>query len=197
MPPYTLVLASTSRWRRQLLLDAGVRCRSVDPAVDEEAIQASDPRVLAGLRAEAKAQAVAALEPGAWVLGADQVAHLDGEPFGKPRDPASWLRRLQSLRGRTHTLTTAVVLITPVGIDRFSVDSGVQFRSDLEDAELRAYVDSGEAAGCAGGYMVERRGAWLVERIDGDWTNVIGLPVFDVVARLRRLGWRLGMEAER
>jgi septum formation protein len=67
----------------------------------------------------------------------------------------------------------------------------VTMRSDLTDAEIDAYIQLGEARGCAGGYMIERRGAWLVESIDGDWLNVVGLPVLHVVSRLRDRGWRV------
>ena len=191
-PP--LVLASTSPWRLQLLRDAGIPCAPADPAVDEEAIEAANPAALAAARARAKADAVAPRFPHALVLGADQVAHLDGVAFGKPRGERDWLARLRSLRGRTHTLTTAFCLVGPGGRQERSVDSRVRFRADLDDAELEAYVALGEAAGCAGGYMVERRGAWLIERVDGDWTNVVGLPVFAVVAALRERGWRLSPE---
>ena len=190
-PP--LVLASTSPWRLQLLRDAGVPCTPADPQVDEAAIWAADPRALAAARARAKAESVAAIRPDALVLGADQVAHLDGEAFGKPRDAKDWLARLRSLRGRTHTLTTGFCLIGQGSRQEQTVDSQVRFRADLDDAELEAYVALGEAAGCAGGYMVERRGAWLIERVEGDWTNVVGLPVFAVVGALRARGLRLSL----
>ena len=73
----------------------------------------------------------------------------------------------------------------------FTVDTAVRFRADVDDSELDAYVASGEAAGCAGGYMAERRGAWLIEAIEGDWQNVIGLPIFALLASLRARGYRL------
>lgn len=191
------MLASTSQWRLELLLGAGLPFRAVDPAVDEAQVAApapGGPREVALARAEAKAAAVARRMPGALVVGADQVAHLDGEQFGKPRDPADHLKRLQSLRGRRHELTTGVVVFGPRAdeVERLVVTSGVTFRADLLDEELAAYVETGEGAGCAGGYMVERRGAWLVEAVDGDWLNVIGLPVFPLVGLLRRRGLRLG-----
>ena len=94
------------------------------------------------------------------------------------------------LRGRGHTLTTAVVLAQGDKRRRFSVSTDVFFRSDLEDGEIEAYMDLGEAKNCAGGYMVERRGAWLIERGEGDWNNVIGLPVLHLITELRQMGWR-------
>lgn len=186
-----LLLASGSPWRLSLLLDAGIACEAVSPAVDEESIQAPDPRALALARATAKAREVARRSPGALVVGADQVAHLDGEAFGKPRDPEDWLRRLRALRGRAHTLSTGVALVEGEAEEGFIVDSIVRFRPDLGDDELLAYIRHGEARGCAGGYMVERRGAWLLESIEGDWWNVVGLPLLPLLDRLRARGWRM------
>ena len=189
-----LVLASGSAWRRSLLVDAGVPTEAVPARIDEAAVLAPDPVALAEARARAKAEEVASRRPGAVVLGADQVVHLDGRAFHKPTDRADWLAGLQALRGRTHQLTTAVVLLWPASgghrAESFAVHTAIRFRDDLEDAELEAYLDHGEAAGCAGGYMVERHGAWLIAEVQGDWTNVVGLPVLEVVSRLRAAGWR-------
>lgn len=187
----TVVLASTSRWRQGLLANTGLTVECADPCVDEAPLVGVTPEDTAQLRALAKARAVAAAHPDKLVIGADQVAHLNGEAFGKPTDPQDWLARLRQLRGRTHTLTTAVALVESAGEEVFSVDSVVRFRSDLTEADLRSYVDHGEARGCAGGYMVEQRGAWLIEGVEGDWTNVIGLPIFELIGRLRARGYRL------
>ena len=186
-----LLLASTSPWRQSLLRDAGIPCEAVSPAVDEDAVTAPDPVALAVARATAKALAVARRSPGALVVGADQVAHLDGIAFGKPRDREDWITRLSALRGRAHLLSTGVALAEGEEVECFVVTSAVRFRADLSDDELLAYVELGEARGCAGGYQVERRGAWLVEAVDGDWWNVIGLPLLPLIGRLRARGWRL------
>jgi len=187
-----VVLASTSRWRRSILEAAGVRCATAAPDVDEASIHGSGPVEVAERRALAKAQAVARHHPGALVIGADQVVHLDGEVIGKPASDAEWMRRLVAFRGRTHDLTTAVALVQDgQPNDIFAVHTRVRFRADATDEELAAYIAYGEARGCAGGYMVEQRGVWLVEAVDGDWTNVVGLPVFQLVSRLRARGFRL------
>ena len=187
-----IVLASSSPWRQRILLDAGIRCTALPSHVNEAAITGANPREVACNRARAKASDVSARCPDALVIGADQVIHLDGEAIGKPRSSAEWMARLMAFRGRTHLLTTAVVLMGGGGPEElFSVDTRVRFRTDVTDDELRAYIAHGEARGCAGGYMVEQRGVWLIEAIDGDWTNVVGLPVFDLVSRLRQRGFRL------
>ena len=187
----TLVLASTSKWRAQLLRDAGVEVDCVSPAVDEASILGTGPVETARLRAEAKAVAVAARRPGELVLGADQVIHLDGETIGKPPNDAVWRSRLLAMRGRPHELTTAVALVGDGSVEVKAVTTLVHFRADVSDQEIETYIGSGEARGCAGGYMVERRGAWLVDSIEGDWLNVVGLPVLSVVGMLRARGWRL------
>lgn len=188
----SVVLASTSPWRLALLRDAGILCEAAAPDVDESRIDAETPEARAVARSRAKAIAVARVRPDALVIGADQVAHLDGEPFGKPEDETRWLARLRALRGRTHWLSTGVSLVEEGAVEDFVVTTGVRFRADVSDDELRAYVGWGEAAGCAGGYQAERLGAWLIEAIDGDWYNVIGLPILPLLGRLRARGWRLG-----
>lgn len=182
------MLASTSPWRLKMLRDAGVACTGAAPPVDEEAIQAPDPVALAIARAVAKARSLQA--PGVCTLGADQVAHLDGHAFGKPRDADNHRARLRQLRGRAHTLTTAVCLALPPREVVFTEDTVLHFRGDVTDAEIDAYVATGEGSGCAGGYAAEGLGAQLVARIDGDFFNVLGLPLLRVVDALRVMGWR-------
>ncbi|MDP6932246.1 MAG: nucleoside triphosphate pyrophosphatase [Myxococcota bacterium] len=187
-----LVLASSSPWRRELLHHAGVPCDVVAPRVDEERIRAEDPVSLALARARAKAREVSHRYPGRMVLGADQVVHLDGRVFGKPKELEVWREQLQALRGRTHELTTGCCLVAPDGVEQgWHETTRVTFRSDLTASDLDDYLGTGEGLECAGGYQVERRGAWLIERLDGDWFNVVGLPVLSVVGRLRQAGWTL------
>ena len=172
--------------------DVGLSCEAVPPDVDEDAIQASTPVALALARAEAKAAEVAARRLDALVIGADQVAFVGDEVFGKPSDPEDHLRRLRQLRSHPHSLVTGVVLIGP-GVRRsFHELTRLTFREDLSDAELAAYVASGEGSGCAGGYRVEAPGAWLIARIEGAWYNIVGLPIRSLLRELRTLGWRLG-----
>lgn len=186
-----LVLASTSSWRRGLLEAAGLVVEGVAPGVDERACELSEPVALARALALQKAQAVARRRPDDLVIGADQVAHLDGDVFGKPTDPADHRARLASLVGRTHQLVTGVALVGPMGERVFHETTRIRFRADIEPAELDRYVASGEGSGCAGGYEAEHRGAWLIEAIEGSWSNVIGLPLERLITELRDLGYRL------
>lgn len=190
-----LILASTSEWRRAMLADVGLSARGVAPEVEESLDGANDPVSVATGLARQKAEAVSARYPEAWVLGADQVvcdAVRRTEIWGKPVDAEDHLRRLKGMRGRSHVLVTGWALLGP-GVQRVGhCETVLRVRADLSDAELAAYVASGEGSGCAGGYMAEARGAFLFEQIDGDWFNVLGLPILDVFGALRDLGWRFG-----
>lgn len=185
-----LVLASGSPWRRALLRDTGVACEARDPGIDEAQIQDPDPVVLARRRALAKARALAQTMPGALIIGADQVAHMDGEIFGKPKDSKDHLARLRAMRGRSHALVSAVALVWGERELLFEETARLRMRGDVSDAELEAYVALGEGAGCAAGYQAEHIGAQLIAEVQGDWFTVIGLPVYRLIDALRALGWR-------
>jgi len=161
--------------------------------VFEERIQHPDPVQLAALRARAKATALRGEFPSdTWIIGADQVVCLEDRVLGKPACPSEHLRMLQDLCGRWHQLVTAVVLLS-CGDEQgreFQVRTRLRMRADLEDEELRAYVACGEARACGGGYMVEGKGIQLFSDIEGDWTNIIGLPLVPLIDELRALGWR-------
>ncbi|MDP2305315.1 MAG: Maf family protein [Pseudomonadota bacterium] len=183
-----IVLASTSPTRLALLRAAGIACTGVSPGVDESRILAASPQALAVARADAKSNAVQVA--GAIVIGADQVAHIDGHAFGKPDDPEDHRARLRQLRGRTHTLSTAVCIRLDARVHRLASHAHLRFRADLTDAEIDAYVSTGEGSSCAGGYAVEGLGANLIAAIDGDYYSVLGLPLLEVIDALRALGWR-------
>ena len=185
----TVYLASSSRWRANLLKNCGLNIHIVPPDVVEELIVGDSPTATATLRARAKAENVLSRVPtDAIVIGADQVVHHNGQCFGKPKDPKSWFERLKAFRGKGHDLTTAVSLFVDGVCTEFQEHSKVFFRGDITDQELRDYIKDGEARGCAGGYMVEQRGAWLIEKVEGDWLNVIGLPIFSIIKELRLKG---------
>jgi septum formation protein len=188
-----LILASGSTWRQQMLAGVGIRASCVPSGVDEDPGGITDPVELARTLAARKAQSVLDRHPQAWVLGADQVAcdAVEREQiWGKPLDPADHLARLTQMRGRTHLLITGWVLMGR-GVDHVAhCTTAMRVRADLTDKELADYVATGEGGGCAAGYMAEGRGAFLFEEINGDWYNVLGLPLFDVIGVLRGLGWR-------
>lgn len=185
-----LVLASTSPWRIGMLKSAGIPAEGVAPPIDEYSITADEPVQLAIARAHGKAASVVALRPEAWVIGADQVCWMDQDLFEKPKSPEEHLDQLKRLSGRRHTLSTAVSLFLPGGREYRVVEHSYITLRSLPEVELRAYIASGEGSACAGGYQAEAKGALLIERIEGDWHNVIGLPLFAVISLLRQQGWK-------
>ena len=190
-----LVLASASKWRREICAQVGLHVDGQDPLVDEAEIQAATPSALALARARAKADSLAGA--GRVVIGCDQVCHLDGVVYGKPRNDEEHGAQLRALRGRTHELVDGISIVTPQSRFDDVVTVRVALRADLSDAEIDAYVASGDARGCAGGYRAEGPGAWLIAGVEGDWFAVIGLPIFHVLTTLRALGWRPGASQHR
>lgn len=176
--PPGLVLASASPRRRELLARLGLD-PEVDPAdVDESPVPGESPVALAERLARAKAAAVAERHPGSVILAADTVvAGPDGSVLGQPADEADALRMLRLLSGGEHQVVTAVVVIRADGRTAATTElASVRF-AHLGDDEVRAYVATGEPTGKAGAYAVQGIGAVLVERVDGDPTTVIGLPL--------------------
>ena len=186
-----LVLASTSSYRRALLERLGVPFRCVAPLVDEETLKhtSEPPGVLAGRLARAKAEHVAAVEPGAVVIGSDQVVSLDGRVFGKPGDAARAVAQLLALAGRPHQLMTAFTVVHPSGtVDHLDVTT--LWMRPLDRPEVERYLAADRPFDCAGSYKLEARGIALFARIDSvDHTAVTGLPLIALTTVLRGLGY--------
>lgn len=137
-----------------------------------------------------KAAAVAGIRPGAVVLGADTAVVLDGEPLGKPVDDDHARSMLRRLSGRTHVVLTAVAVARPGegGAPAVATDAAVVTMSELSAAEIEWYLCTGESLDKAGAYAVQGAGAVLVERVEGDPTTVVGLPLRLTVGLLRVAG---------
>ncbi|GGM91466.1 Maf-like protein [Thermus composti] len=179
-----LVLASGSPRRKALLEALGYPLKVVVPGVAEEDL-ALPPQELARALARRKGEAV----EGEWVLAADTVVDLDGEVLGKPKDPEENRRFLGRLSGRAHLVHTAFYLRTPKGVVEEVHTAKVFFRP-LSEEEIAWYVDSGEGLDKAGGYGAQGLGMALLERVEGDFYTVVGLPVSRVFALLWERGFR-------
>jgi septum formation protein len=184
-PP--LVLASTSPTRRSLLDAAGLIYEARAPDFEEIIPPHLSPEEAARALALGKARAARREGEDAIVIGADQVLDLGGAALGKPRDEADARAQLRRMSGRDHHLRTAVALLWPGGEKTFVASTRLKVRP-LSDAEISAYIATGEWRGCAGGYRLEGRGVLLFEEIDGDYFNVLGLPLLPLLAALRELG---------
>jgi septum formation protein len=168
-----LVLASTSPQRRAILAQLGIPFEVVPPRYVEDEMPGVDPPALVRAHAEGKARSVARGEE--VILGVDTAVVLDGRIYGKPGDREDASRMLLEMSGRTHTVVSGLFLLGPdleiVGHE----STDVTFRL-LSREVLRLYIESGEWEGRAGAYAIQGLGGRLVERIEGDYLNVVGLP---------------------
>lgn len=210
-PAGRLILASQSPRRIELMREAGFEPEVIPADIDETARPGETPFALVGRLSVAKATSVAqaAARPGDIVVAADTIVTIDGEALGKPADDADARAMLRRLSGRTHQVATGVCLLkqgapgvapatapgaTAAGevtsetlCDQFTAVTDVTFY-ELSDAEIDAYVATGEPADKAGAYGIQGTGGRLLVRgIDGDFYNVVGLPIAEVVRHLRAL----------
>ena len=168
-----LVLASTSPQRSAILEQLRIPFEIVAPAYVEHDPPDADPTELVRRHAEGKARSVHA--DGSITLGVDTTVHLDGRVYGKAADADDAVRMLHELAGRTHTVVSGLCLLG-AGADVIAHErTDVTFR-DVSEETLAAYVASGEWEGRAGAYAIQGLGGRLVERIDGDYLNIVGLP---------------------
>ena len=191
MTPPVLVLASGSPRRRQLLEMLGIPIEVRPPHVPEVRNPGESPQAYVERLAREKAASVA----GPLVLGADTTVVVDGEVLEKPVDATDALRMLRRLQGRVHQVITAIALKTPDSMLSATDVTAVRFRP-ADDDVLRAYVATGEPMDKAGAYGIQGHGAALVERIEGDFFGVMGLPVRLVLDLLARAGhpYRFGRD---
>lgn len=182
-----LLLASASPARRRLLEQAAIPHRVRVSGIDENAIVDAEPCRLVLRLAESKASAVAAAlaaersgtgeSPSPAVLGCDSLLAFEGEVFGKPADAAEAIGRWQRMAGGWAELHTGHCLLDRAGGQRLETVTTRVYFAALSAAEIEAYVATGEPMACAGGFALEGRGGALVERIDGCFSNVIGLSL--------------------
>ena len=190
-----LVLASASPRRRELIERLGLEFEVLPADVDETPMRGEAPVALARRLAETKASAIAHVRPAALVVGSDTIVVIDGEILNKPQDDEDAVRMLMRLAGREHRVETGVAVVAPPADGQKSarvassvVGVDVRFRP-FDAAFARAYVATREPLDKAGAYGIQGYGSALVERIDGDFFAVMGLPVTRMLAHLEELGW--------
>lgn len=188
-PVSSLILASASPRRRELLQQAGVAFTAIPSHTAEDILPGEAPADYALRVAEAKAREVFKNHSGSLVLSADTIVVVNGEILGKPRDHSDGQRMLRLLSGRIHAVMTAFVLINSDGqtATRQVVTTTVTFKP-LADTQIQEYLATGEPFDKAGAYAVQGIGSALVEKVEGSYTNVVGLPIDEVLEALRSAG---------
>jgi septum formation protein len=191
-----IVLSSTSATRRKLLAQTGLHFKTAKPPVDETLIKTklksagAKAEEVADNLAESKANAVAAILPGAYVIGADQMLDCDGVWYDKPLDREGARAHLKSLRGKTHRLITAVVIAHEGKIVWRLVETAHMTMRNFSDEFLDQYLEkAGEGViNSVGAYQLEGAGAQLFAKVEGDFFSILGLPLIPLLAGLREAG---------
>lgn len=183
-----MILASASPRRRRLLKQLGLPCRVVESRVNED-LPKENPVKATCLLAAKKASAVHNPRSPTWVLGADTMVVLDSQILGKPQDPNDAERMLSRLSNKEHSVITGFCILDPSGqlAHSQSVISCVRFKP-LSNKEIWSYIGSGEPFGKAGSYAIQGIGAFMVEAISGSYTNVVGLPLCELIESLLKVG---------
>jgi septum formation protein len=189
-----VILASQSPRRRELLTLIGIP-HEVQPAdIDESLFPGEEPAAHAERLARTKAHTIAEREPDAVVIAADTIVVVDGQVLGKPRDRAEAHVMLRALSGRTHIVLTAIA-VARAGRTESAVESVDVTFCALADAEIDAYIATGEPMDKAGAYGIQGYGATIVTRVNGDYFSVMGLGLHRLVELLARLGARYTFRA--
>lgn len=180
-----IVLASASPRRQQFMRELGLNFTVATASIDETPVAREMPEAFAIRMAEEKARAVASLFPGDWIVAGDTVVCLDGAILGKPEDAERASSMLMALSGRTHVVRTGLCLYhnTDRVCEKKCVSSKVHF-AHLSPELIKAYVATGEPLDKAGGYGIQGMGSVLVKEISGSYTNIVGLPMFELLELL-------------
>jgi septum formation protein len=188
-----LVLASASPRRQELLRNAGIPFEVQPANIPEDPHPGEGARDLAERLAQEKAQAVASQRPHDWVLGADTIVVVNGQLLGKPTDAAAAARMLRLLSGRQHQVITGVCLVVK-GKSSAASETTLVTMSEITDKEIAEYVATGEPMDKAGAYAIQGIASRWIPRIEGDYSNVVGLPVAMVFRMLRERGCEISSQ---
>ena len=182
-----LILASKSPRRRDLLKQAGIQFSVIPSSFDENSVKLSSPEVTVRRLAESKARDIAGQYPDSWIIGADTIVCVNGNILGKPNSRADARKMLTLLSGKTHQVLTGYCICCHGSGRTFSdvVKTEVCFKK-LTASEIDWYINSEEPFDKAGAYAIQGIGSFLVRRINGSYTNVVGLPVCEVMDFLIR-----------
>lgn len=186
-----LVLASASPRRREYLALLGIEYQCCAADVDETVSPPLPPKRYAVALARRKAQAVAGQQPGRFVLGADTIVVHQDQILGKPKDVTKAHEMLKTLQGDCHEVVTGLCIIAPDGAVHEDARVTKVWMAPMDDEQIRRYIATGEPMDKAGAYGIQGRGAALIEKIDGCYFNVVGLPIHATKLLLEKAGYAL------
>jgi len=183
------ILASASPRRKELLRSAGLKFKIVPASVRENYISGETPRQHVRRLAQNKAELIVAKYPDAWVLGADTIVVVDEKILGKPKNKTQAKKMLQQLSGRTHRVYTGFTIARGALSIRKTriIHSAVRFKN-ITPEEMKWYISCEEPYDKAGGYAAQGKGAYFIKSIHGSYTNVIGLPLCEVLEEFKKVG---------
>jgi septum formation protein len=184
-----LILASASPRRQELLASAGIAFEIIPSEADEGTGEGEDPEDYVRRLARCKAADVAEKHRQRWVLAADTIVVIDGSILGKPKDPPEAREMLERLSGREHRVITGYCILQASSGKRREGRAVTRVRfKKLSPGEIQWYLDTGEPFDKAGAYAIQGKAAFMVEEITGSYTNVVGLPLCEVIEGLEELG---------
>jgi septum formation protein len=188
----SLILASSSAIRRQMLRAAGVAHDAVASAVDEDPIKAAypDPDEMTARLAAAKALSVSRVSPDAWVIGSDSAVSVGGKSFDKPPNREAAAQHLRAFSGQSMQLTSAVALARAGTVDWHRVETATLHVRPLSAAFIESYLDAEwpEVGYCVGVFRMEERGVQLFDSVEGDHFTILGMPLLPLLGALRERG---------
>jgi septum formation protein len=197
IPSPSIILASTSPRRRELLALLGIAFEVIPPTCEEILSPHLSPSDQAKHFAQDKAQSVAALYPKHLILGSDTVIEIDGKLLGKPRDLEEAEIMLRQLQGQCHQVHTGLALIQPSATHSMVVgETAHVWIKPFGEEELRHYLNTKESLGKAGAYSIQGEGAKLIEKIEGDYPTIVGLPLWRTAKLLEEQGVGLANSIE-
>lgn len=185
----SLVLASVSPRRKAILQQIGIPFEAVGSMVEESLYEVIQPADIACQRAILKAESVQHVHKNRWILGADTIVVMNKMVFGKPGGSRDCRDMLLRLRGKNHRVITGFCIFDPGGqkVHIEAVKTKVKIK-EISEIEIEAYIKTGEPFGKAGSYAIQGIGSFMIEHINGSYTNVVGLPVCEVVGALVKCG---------
>lgn len=186
-----LILASNSKWRKKIINDAGLKCETLVSDVDEN-IEFVTPEEYVITLSKMKANAVSSKINEGIIIAADTIGYMDNEKFEKPKDRTEAFENLKKLSGRVNYAVTGVTILDKQtnGKVSFSDTAAVYFK-EMSDDEINWYIDNEKGVYQCAGYSIETCGALFIEKIEGNYSNIVGLPISRIYDELKKMGYKI------